>query len=61
MREHLRDDVAGVAIFARSEFERRHLRDINQKMARMKLALHKLKWFEDGVRDTALAGLGEAP
>jgi hypothetical protein len=55
----IRVDVAGVAIYVRSEFEMRHLTEINQKMARMKLALHKLKWVEGSVGEVAKAGLGE--
>lgn len=61
MTPPLRVDVAGVAIYVCSEFEYRHLTEINQKMARMKLALHKLKLVDGSVGEVAKAALGETP
>lgn len=53
-----RVDVAGIPVDVRGEHARDHLQEINQKMARMKLALHKLKSNEGQVGEIAKRGLG---
>jgi hypothetical protein len=55
----IRVDVAGMAIFVCSDLERRHLERVGRQMARMKLALHKLKWVDGSVGEAAKVGLGE--
>lgn len=60
MSDSIRVDVAGVSIYVRSEFERRHLENVNQQIARMKMALHKLKWIDGETGEVAKKGLGIA-
>jgi hypothetical protein len=52
-----RVDVAGVAVHVHGEEAYRHLERVNQQLARMKLALHKLKWVEGSVGKVAKMGL----
>lgn len=52
-----RVDVAGVPVSVYGEEAMRHLQQVNQQLARMKLALHKLKWVEGSVGETAKMGL----
>lgn len=42
MPDLLRADVSGVAIYVRSDFERRFLERTNSQLACMKMALHKI-------------------
>lgn len=42
MSPPIRVDVAGTAIYVRSDFERRFLERINGDLARMKMALHRI-------------------
>jgi hypothetical protein len=52
----LRVDVGGVAIYVRSEFECRHLTQINHQNAIAKLALHKIAAGHcDGLAEAARA------
>lgn len=39
--QHLRIDVAGVAVYVRSEYERAHLETVTRLLAHYKLALAK--------------------
>jgi len=42
MTPPIRVDVAGLAIYVRSDFERGHLEQINNQLARLKMALHQI-------------------
>jgi hypothetical protein len=52
-----RVDVAGIPISVRGEAAKDHLEAVVRQMARMKLALNKLKWEDGKVGETAKAGL----
>jgi hypothetical protein len=53
-----RVDVAGYPISVRGQHAHDHLEQINRENARMKLALHKLKWIDGEVGKVARMGLG---
>lgn len=53
----LRVDVAGVAIYVRSEFEYRHLEHINRKLAIARLALSRIAAQQVGASGVALKAI----